>query len=148
VQPSPPPEAPSIAPMPPMMPPPKRNLDELLMKLSGVFLGIVIFAGLLSYHAIFFIPRPTAGTYPPPSTDPAVIAYRDTVRVLGIASMSLLDLAVGFSVALAWIAGTTKGEGTESGRRGIFIFATVFTAVWIIFSTAFFTSFLYSFLLY
>lgn len=118
------------------------------MKLAGVFLGIVIFAGLLSYHAIFFVPRPPTAGFPPPSTDPAVIAYRNTIRILAIASMTLLDLAAGFSVALAWIAGTTKGEGPESGRRGIFVFATVFIAVWIIFSTTFFTSYIYSLLLY
>ncbi len=123
-----------------MVPPPERSTEDLLLKLAGVFLGIMIFAGLLAYHAIFFVSPP--GT--PPTTDSATVAYRNTIRVLAITSMALLDLAAGFSVTLAWVTGTTKGETSESGRRGIFVFATVYTAVWLVFSTFILSSFLFS----
>jgi len=52
-----------------------------------------------------------------------------------------MDLAVSFSVAMAWIAGGSRGELSDSTRRGIFVFATVFLAVWLIFSWAEYTIF-------
>src|SRR3989442_8054030 len=45
-----------------------------------------------------------------------------------------MDMAVSFSVAMAWIAGGSRGELSDATRRGIFLFATVFLVVWLLFS--------------
>ena len=128
-------------PMPPyqpaMMALPRRRGGigvNTLVLLMGLFLGVLIFAGTLSFHAAILIPTPCSSC--PPPTDPAIIAYRDTIRTLGWVSVVTMDLAVAFSVAMAWIAGGSRGEITDGTRRGIFIFATVFLVVWIVFSAA------------
>jgi hypothetical protein len=132
---------PTTPPIPPvMMVPPRRVLISLnsLVLLFGLLLGILIFAGTASFHAALLIPIPCPQPYSycQAPTDPAVLAYRNTVRTLGWVSALTLDLAVSFSVAMAWIAGASKGELPEGTRRGIFIFATVFLAVWLVFSWA------------
>lgn len=134
IQPYPVPPAPEMPLGPPVMPPPKRSMDELVMLIAGAVLGIAIFGGLLAYHLVFFIPQPTTGGYTP-TTDPNVLAYRSTVRLLGMFSMGVLDFAVGFAITLAWFVGLGKKDIPDSARRGVFIFATVFLAVWILFST-------------
>ena len=126
---------------PMMMPPPRRggiSLNSLVLVI-GLFLGVLIFAGTLSFHAALLIPVPCQGC--PVPTDPAVIAYRNSIRTLGWVSVVTMDLAVAFSVAMAWIAGGSRGELSEATRRGIFVFATVFLAVWLIFSWAEYTIF-------
>ena len=136
---SPPPESPY---QPMMMLPPRRRggiSPNSLVLVIGLFLGVLIFAGTLSFHAALLIPVPCSGC--PVPTDPAVIAYRDTIRTLGWVSVVTMDLAVSFSVAMAWIAGGSRGELSDSTRRGIFVFATVFLAVWLIFSWAEYTIF-------
>jgi hypothetical protein len=96
----------------------------------GLFIGVLIFAGTLSFHATLVIPVPCTGCSP--TTDPALIAYRDTIRILAWVSVVTMDLAVSFSVAMAWIAGGSRGELSDGTRRGIFIFATVFLVVWLV----------------
>jgi len=125
-----------------MMLPPRRRggiSPNSLVLVIGLFLGVLIFAGTLAFHAALLIPVPCSGC--PVPTDPAVIAYRDTIRTLGWVSVVTMDLAVSFSVAMAWIAGGSRGELSDSTRRGIFVFATVFLAVWLIFSWAEYTIF-------
>ena len=134
--------SPPVSPYQPMMmPPPRRggiSLNSLVLVI-GLFLGVLIFAGTVSFHAALLIPVPCQGC--PVPTDPAVIAYRDSIRTLGWVSVVTMDLAVAFSVAMAWIAGGSRGELSDATRRGIFVFATVFLAVWLIFSWAEYTIF-------
>src|SRR5207245_7484076 len=99
----------------------------------GLFTGLLIFAESLSFHATLLIPVPCTGCTP--TTDPALIAYRDTIRILAWVSVVTMDLAVSFSVAMAWIVGGSRGELSEGTRRGIFLFATVFLVVWLVFSS-------------
>jgi hypothetical protein len=120
---------------PPMMLPPRRRggiSPNTLVLLVGLFIGVLIFAGTLSFHATLLIPVPCTSCSP--TTDPALIAYRDTVRILAWVSVVTMDLAVSFSVAMAWIAGGSRGELSDGTRRGIFLFATVFLVVWLVFS--------------
>ena len=131
---------PSVGPLelqyqPPMMPPARRGgviSPNSLVLVVGLFIGLLIFAGTLSFHATLLIPVPCTGCTP--TTDPALIAYRDTIRVLAWVSVVTMDLAVSFSVAMAWIVGGSRGELSEGTRRGIFLFATVFLVVWLVFS--------------
>ncbi len=117
------------------MPPPRRKggmSPNSLVLVIGLILGVLIFAGTLSFHATLLIPIPCTGCSP--TTDPALIAYRDTIRALAWVSVVTMDMAVSFSVAMAWIAGGSRGELSEGTRRGIFLFATVFLVVWLVFS--------------
>src|SRR2546428_10423750 len=74
---------------------------------------------------------PGPGTPAPPGA--AVVGYRDTLRILGWTSAVAMDLALGFSLTIAWIAGVSKGEISDGTKRGMFIFATVFLAVGLVF---------------
>lgn len=129
--------APPAAPQPwypPVEPPAPRRPGlsaNAFVPLIGVFLGVLIFTGMVSFHAVFLIPIPTSF---PPSTDPAIIDYRNTVRTLGWVSIVAMDLAVALSVMIAWIMGSVKGDLSEATRRGMFVFATSFLIVWLIFS--------------
>ena len=131
-----PPPAYAPYPTPPPMPPRGVSMNTLVL-LSGVLLGALVFVGTLSFHAVFLIPAP--GT--PTPTDPAVVAYRDTLRILGWTSAVAMDLALGFSLTIAWIAGVSKGEISDGTKRGMFIFATVFLAVWLVFSFSIYSIF-------
>lgn len=114
------------------MPPPRTGISaSALIPLVGLFIGLLIFTGLLSFHAVFLIPVPTQF---PPSTDPSVIAYRDTVRTLGWVSVIAMDLAVALSVMIAWMLGAIKADLSDAARRGMFGFATAFLISWVIFS--------------
>ena len=106
-------------------------VSHVLVIIAGAVIGIALFTGLVAYHAVFLIQIPGGIT---PS--PEVAAYRETVRLLGWISVVAMDLAVSFTVTIAWIVGASRSEVPESTRRGIFIFATVFLAVWIVFSFA------------
>jgi len=103
----------------------------LVLSLFGIILAGLIFVGLLSYHALFLIPPPGSGTV----TDPATIAYLNTLRILGWSFAVAMDLAAALSVGFAWIIGISKVEVGEGTRRGMYIFATVFLVVWLIVST-------------
>ena len=134
MQPAPPPAS-SDRWYPPAQPPtpPRAGLSaNAVVPLVGLILGVLIFTGLLTFHAVFLLPLPSP-PYQAPS-DPAVITYRDTVRALGWISAVTMDLAVALSVVIAWVMGSLKGEHSEATRRGIFVFASVFLAVWLVFS--------------
>src|SRR5439155_11807596 len=86
---------PGYAPYPTSPPMPPRGVSmNTLVLLSGILLGALVFVGTLSFHAVFLIPAP--GT--PTPTDPAVVAYRCTLRILGLTSAVAMDLALGFSL--------------------------------------------------
>ena len=126
---------------PAMYPPPRREGmgANTLVLLIGLFMGALIFAGTLSFHAALLIPVPCPQCSP--SSDPAIIAYRDTIRILGWVSVIAMDMAVSLAVAMAWIVGGSKSEISDGTRRGVFIFATVFLAVWLLFSWTAYTIF-------
>src|SRR5256886_16819415 len=75
--------SPPVSPYQPMMmPPPRRggiSLNSLVLVI-GLFLGVLIFAGTLSFHAALLIPVPCQGGSVP--TYPAGISYRDSLRSL------------------------------------------------------------------
>jgi hypothetical protein len=102
------------------------------MGLLGLIIGVLLFVGLVTYHATFLIPIPS--TFNPPPSTPELTAYITTVRTLGWISIVAMDLAVSLTVMIAWIVGGMKGEQPESMRRGVFLFASVFLTVWLIFS--------------
>ncbi len=117
------------------MMPPSTQVDreptlDLFLSVVGILLTVLIFTGMISYHAALLIPPPGSS----PGTDPATIAYVDTIRILGWSFAVAMDLAVALSVGLAWIVGTSKMEVADGARRGMYIFATVFLVVWLIVS--------------
>lgn len=113
------------------MPPPRAGISiNAVISLVGLVLGVLIFTGLLTFHAVFLIPLPSFQS----PTDPDVIAYRDTIRALGWVSIIAMDLAVALTIMAAWLVGSLKSELPEATRRGIFTFATVFLVVWLAFS--------------
>ncbi len=135
VQPSAPPYPGASSPMPPGPLPPKSFPMESLLLITGVLFGVLIFVGLFAYHAILLTPSPTAAPYyPPPSTDPTVVAYRDLIRNLAWISTAAMDAAVAFSVTLAFVLGVTKSNVADTMRRGLFIFAAAFLIAWIFLS--------------
>jgi hypothetical protein len=105
-----------------------------LIPLFGVLFGVLIFAGTFSLHAALILPVPCTQCpfFTPP--DPGIIAYRNTIRTLAWVSVVAMDLAVSLAVAIAWIAGGPKANLPEGSKRGIFIFATVFLAGWLLIS--------------
>ncbi len=124
----------------PAPPPPRPRADTI--KILGFVLGIAIAAGLFAFHSALLIP-------PPPSsfggtTDPAQVAYRNTVRALGWTAAALLDLSVGISVIAAWSAASSRDGLSDATRRGLFIFAAVFFLVWLVFSASVFSFFRYA----
>jgi len=87
-----------------------------------------VFVGLLSLHAAFLIPPP--GSSPPSD-------YTNLIRTLGWTAVVSMDLAVSLTVMLAWVVGASRSDVPDASRRGIFIFATVFLAIWIIVASPF-----------
>ena len=108
--------------------------------LLGLIIGALIFTGLVSFHAVFLIPPPGSGSIPP-STSREVIDYINTVRMLGWISIVAMDLAIGLTVMIAFIVGGMRGEMSDGMRRGVFIFATVFLALWLLLSSFLYSSF-------
>src|SRR2546426_6512676 len=76
----------------------------------------------------FLIPPPGAA---PPSD------YTNLIRTLGWTAVVSMDLAVSLTVMLAWVVGAARSDVPDAARRGIFIFATVFLAIWIIVGSPF-----------
>lgn len=116
-----------------MLPPRAALSPSTVISLVGLLLGVLIFTGMLTFHAVFLLPLPSSPFQPP--TNPDVIAYRDTVRTLGWISIIAMDLAVALSVMIAWLVGGLKADIPEASRRGIFVFATVFLVIWLVFSS-------------
>jgi hypothetical protein len=128
----------AVSESPPMMSPgstppyPVRRVpSETLMVFSGALLGILVFGGLLAVHAIYLVPVPCGSTFGCPTPTPDVAAYGSTLRGLAWVAIGALDFAAGLSVALAFILGS-RSEAPESTRRSVFLFATIFTPVWVV----------------
>jgi hypothetical protein len=100
----------------------------------GVLIGILLLVGMLCFHAVLLLAPPCQQPFCSPQTDPAIVSYRAMVRILAWVSVVAMDLAVSISVVMAWIAGGPKANLPEGTKRGIFIFATVFLGVWLLFS--------------
>lgn len=113
--------------MPVPVPAYREPWSNVILSLFGIVLAGLIFVGLLSYHAIFLIPPPGSSA----GTDPATIAYINTLRILGWSFAVAMDLAVALSVGFAWIIGVSKMDVGDGTRRGVYIFATVFLVVWL-----------------
>lgn len=108
------------------------------MVLVGAIMGLLIFVGFLSFHALLLLPAPCTTTYCP-TPMPGTEGYAAAVQALAWVAVVALDLAVGLSVALAFIFGA-RTDIPESTRRALFLFATVFVTAWIIFGLYFFSS--------
>jgi len=98
-------------------------------------IGTLITVGLLAIHAIYLIaPTCTGFGCPTPTADQ--LAAQNLVRALAWVFAIAMDLAVGLSVSLAFMIGGTKSELPEATKRGVYTFAIVFLAVWLVFGTS------------
>ena len=133
--------------VPPMEPRtvPSRGSWRLLTSLIGVLLSILIFMGLIAFHSVYLIPAPSGSGFPGPSTDPDVINYRNLIRTLGWIAAIAMDLAVALAVGFAFLVGASAADVSDGTRRGLYIFATAFLVVWIVFSLSAFSIFRFSF---
>ena len=129
-----------MGPMPPAayaMPPrpPRRPGGGSLVPRLGIVLGAFITLGLLMFHIAYLLPVPC--TNPPycPTTTPELQNYANVLQVLLWVAFTAMDVAVGLSVIVAFTVAGPENNLAESTKRGIFLFATVFTAVWIFFGT-------------
>ena len=123
---------------------PRPSPSARLTTFVGSTLGILVFVGFLAFHVAYLIPVPCTSTFGCPTQTPEVVAYVNLVRTISWVAVIVLDLAVGLSVALAFIGGS-RNDLPESTRRSMFVFATVFLAAWAIFGAYFFTSILAQF---
>jgi len=101
------------------------------VKLFAILVGVMIFVGMIAFHVAIILPRP--GAFQP--TGPDEIAYIVTVRALNVIFAVAMDAAAALAVTCSWYWGLTRPDLTEGARRGLFIFGTVFLAIWIIFSS-------------
>lgn len=121
-----------------------RRPGSSTLAFLGALLGMLIFVGLIAFHSAY-LTAPPPGFGSPPSTDPDVVNYRNLVRALGWVSAIAMDLAVALAVAFAFLVGTSGADVPEGTRRGLYIFATVFLVLWILFSLSAFSIFRFSF---
>lgn len=127
-----PPDGPAPGYSYPVPSPPRERLStNPFVLIVAVVIGVLLFTGLASFHAVFLIPSPCPGCSPP---DASIVEYRNTIRILGWTSVVAMDLAVSMTVTLALIVGGSKGDIPETTRRALFAFATVFLTAWLIFS--------------
>jgi len=101
------------------------------VKLFAILVGVMIFVGMIAFHVAIILPRP--GAFQP--TGPDEIAYIVTVRALNVIFAVAMDAAAALAVTCSWYWGLTRPDLTEGARRGLFIFGTVFLAIWIVFSS-------------
>ncbi len=94
-----------------------------MILILGVLIGLLLFIGLLAVQAAYLIVPPGG---------PAPTDYGNLLRALGWTSAIAMDLAVALTVMIAWGVGVTRVDVSDGARRGIFIFATVFLAVWLL----------------
>ena len=132
----PPPAAPPVYPTS-AWPAPHASPREGSSKILAAGLSAIIFAGLLTYHAVFFVIPPGSPFGGSPS--PERVEYQLTIRILGMASAVLMDIAVAVAVAFALFTATRTEGVPDSTRRGLLTFAATFVTVWIVIS-----SFVYS----
>ncbi len=137
MQPAPPTQpAPSLyaPPSPVYGPPPQHprpSMAENLAIFLGIVIGTLISVSLISFHAILLIAPACTGFGCPTLTAAASLALS-----LAWVFVITMDLAVGLSVCLAFIVGGAKSELPEATKRGMYTFAVVFLAVWIVFGTS------------
>ncbi len=123
------PGSPSARPEPsyvPSVPPNPRLTSGTFMRIFGIVVGILIFAGFLSLQALFLVPPP-CGTSGCGTVSPEQAAYDNTVHGLAWAGIVLLDLSVGLSVMFAFFL-NSENSVPESTRRSAFFFASVYLA--------------------
>jgi hypothetical protein len=108
---------------------------QVLMMVGGVVMGILVFGGLLAVHAVYMVPYPCTGCSTP---TPDQVAAHDTIRGLAWIAIIALDLAAGFSVALAFVIGS-RNDVPEVTRRAVFLFSTIYVAAWLFGSYFLFT---------
>jgi hypothetical protein len=121
-----------------------RGAWNVIVALVGVLISMLLFVGLFAFHSVYLIPPPSSSGFPP-STDPEFVNYRNLIRTLGWISAAAMDLAVALAVAFAFLVGTSGAEVSDGTRRGLYIFATSFLVVWIVFSLTAFSLFRFSF---
>ncbi len=101
-----------------------------LVGILGVLISILITTGFLAYHAMSWLqlqcPPSLAGC---PYLTPVQAAYQSTFYGLELLFFVAVDLGLGLSVALAFLA-ATRSDILESTRRSLFFFATVYLFVW------------------
>jgi len=99
------------------------------MRTLAFGIGIAVAVGLILVHAATLVPRPppSYGTPPPPQ-------YQAIVTALGMAGLTVVDLAVGLSIGMALHRGLSRAETSEVARRGMFLFATGFLIAWLVMS--------------
>ena len=115
------------------------------MQVVGVALGIMIFAGFLSFQAVFLVPTPCT-TFGCPTQTPDQVAYSMTIHALAWIGLVLLDLTAGLSVMVAFLLNANSSV-PEATRRSAFLFASIYLAAFTVFSV-FTMSFLLSFVRY
>ncbi len=139
----PPPNPPAAAPYapPPTYAPPPRSTKTLTAESLTVFIGILIgalvTAGFISYHAAFLIVPTCTGTFCPAPTAAQSLAYN-----LAWIFVITMDLALGLSICIAFVAGGASSQLPEGTKRGVFVFAAVFLVAWLILGIIFSVSFL------
>ena len=106
------------------------------VKVWAVLVGTLVFVGMIAFHVAIILPRPSF-----PSTPEEQQAYVVTIRALSsvfaTASATAVSIAaVALAVTCSWYWGLTRPDLTEAARRGLFLFGTVFLAIWLLLSTA------------
>ena len=121
-----PPEGWAVGPM--MAPFPKLRF----VKVWAVLVGTLVFVGMIAFHVAIILPRPSS--FPPSPEEQQ--AYIVTIRALTSVFAAAMDTAVALAVTCSWYWGLTRPDLTEAARRGLFLFGTVFLAIWLLLSTA------------
>jgi hypothetical protein len=101
------------------------------VKVWAVLVGTLVFVGMIAFHVAIILPRPSF-----PSTPEEQQAYVVTIRALSSVFAAAMDTAVALAVSCSWYWGLTRPDLTEAARRGLFLFGTVFLAIWLLLSTA------------
>jgi hypothetical protein len=101
------------------------------VKVWVVLIGACIFVAMVAFHVAVILPRPGFS-----ATEPEREAYAVTIRMLASLFAAAMDAGVALAVTASWYWGLTRTDLTEAARRGLFLFGTVFLAVWLLLSTA------------
>lgn len=113
-----------------------------LVGIFGVLISIFITAAFLAYHAMWIV----ASQCPPwllgcPYVTGAQLAFATTMQGLAALFLVLLDLAMGLTIALAFLS-ATRSDIPEGTRRSLFLFATTFLFIWTLVGTFLLPTFL------
>lgn len=128
------PDATPYAPMSSTYVPPSRPARsggvERLGLVLGIVIGALVITGLMSFHAALILSA-ACSTYPCPTLSPSQNLANGLAWVFVIA----MDLAVGLSICVAFIAGGASSELSEATRRGTYALAIALLVVWVVFGT-------------